>query len=132
MSLAPRESFALAVTLWAFAPAVAQELTEALLVYRGLCQRRGRPVGAGLVGLSDDLASMNGRGRTERTETERARSGLGENGLMSTQEVARVLGVSARTVRRRINDGELPSVRVGRPHRVRPEDLIAYIEANRS
>lgn len=132
MSLPPRQSSAIADLLWSFAPVVAQELAEALGVYRALCQRNGRPVGAGLSALADDLAASRGQ---ERTAGSRGGVPVGENGsqqLLDTEEVARVLGISPRSVRRRINDGDLTSVRIGRSLRVHPDDLTDYIEANRT
>ena len=46
----------------------------------------------------------------------------------SIGDVAATLGVSARTVRRRIAEGALPAVRVGRALRVRWDDLAEYAE----
>ena len=45
--------------------------------------------------------------------------------LLTVIDVAEVLRVSTRTVRRLIKSGALPSVTVGRSIRVRPEDLAA-------
>ena len=45
--------------------------------------------------------------------------------LLTIVDVAQVLKVSTRTVRRLIKSGALPSVTVGRSIRVRPEDLAA-------
>lgn len=47
--------------------------------------------------------------------------------LMTVPGAADHLGVSVRTLRRLIERGDLPSVRVGRSRRVDPEDLEAYI-----
>lgn len=46
-------------------------------------------------------------------------------------EVAAILGVSARTVRRMIARGELVACRLGRSVRVHPDDLAAYIDRRR-
>jgi len=49
--------------------------------------------------------------------------------LLTIKEVAATLGASVKTVRREIDAGELPAVRIGRLIRVRPVDLRAYIAA---
>jgi excisionase family DNA binding protein len=46
-------------------------------------------------------------------------------------EVAAILGLSARTVRRLIARRELTPCRVGRSVRVHPDDLAAYIDRQR-
>lgn len=43
---------------------------------------------------------------------------------MSINEVAALLGVSRRTVRRRINDGSIPMHKVGHLTRLRREDVL--------
>ena len=48
--------------------------------------------------------------------------------LLTTQEVAQLLNVSREHVRQLIRDGKLPSVDVGRHHRVRFSDLMIYRE----
>lgn len=47
-------------------------------------------------------------------------------------EVAKLLGVTPRTVRREITDGELVAYRIGGHYRVHGSDLAAYIEAART
>lgn len=47
--------------------------------------------------------------------------------LLTVQTVADVLGVSTRTVRRLVADGDLTPHRVGRSLRVSEEDLRAYL-----
>lgn len=47
-------------------------------------------------------------------------------------EVAKLLGVTPRTVRREISDGKLPAYRIGGHYRVHGSDLAAYIEAART
>lgn len=51
--------------------------------------------------------------------------------MLSTEAAAELLGVRAPTVRSLIELGELPAYRVGRVIKVRPEDLEAYLHANR-
>ena len=58
---------------------------------------------------------------------------MDERRLLSVKEVARVLGVSQVTVRRRISTGEIPAVRLGGPGkalRVHPDELAAWIDAD--
>jgi excisionase family DNA binding protein len=52
--------------------------------------------------------------------------------LLNIGEVADVLGVSIKTVRRRIEAGELPVIRDGRVVRVHPNDLDRYVASRRS
>lgn len=52
--------------------------------------------------------------------------------LYDVASAARVAGVSSRTIRRLIADGDLPTVRVGLLVRIRRADLQSYIDANRS
>lgn len=51
--------------------------------------------------------------------------------LIRLEETARRLGVSMTTVRRLIEAGELPAVRVGRVYRMDPRDLDAFIQAHK-
>ena len=50
---------------------------------------------------------------------------------MGTQEAARYLGVTPRTLYRFINDGNLPAFKMGRVIRLRQRDLDDFVEANR-
>ncbi|GEK86810.1 helix-turn-helix domain-containing protein [Microbacterium aerolatum] len=52
--------------------------------------------------------------------------------LYDVASAARAAGVSSRTIRRLIADGELPTVRVGLLVRIRLADLQSYIDAHRS
>ncbi len=52
--------------------------------------------------------------------------------LLTLQEVSDTLGVSPKTLRRRINAGELPVFRDKRIVRVHSADLERYISARRS
>lgn len=51
--------------------------------------------------------------------------------LITTDEVARRLGIHVETVRLLVGRGELPAVRVGRIFRFDPADVRAYIEKNK-
>lgn len=47
--------------------------------------------------------------------------------LYTLEEVANILRVSIQTVRRMVNDGELPAVKIRGQWRVRKEDLETFI-----
>ena len=52
--------------------------------------------------------------------------------LLTLQESAQILKTSMKTLRRRIDDGQLPVIRDGHIVRVHPADLERYISARRS
>lgn len=56
---------------------------------------------------------------------ERAPSSADE--LLRVEEVARRLGLSLRTTRERIGNGEIPSVKLGRSRRVRASDVARLV-----
>jgi excisionase family DNA binding protein len=47
--------------------------------------------------------------------------------LMTAQEVADALGLSALTILHWASDGRLPSLKLGRAVRFRPEDINAFL-----
>jgi excisionase family DNA binding protein len=49
--------------------------------------------------------------------------------LLPVSAVAELLGVSVATVHAAINAGELPWILFGSVRRVRPEDLVAYVQS---
>jgi excisionase family DNA binding protein len=51
--------------------------------------------------------------------------------LLTIPDVAKHLKVDSRTIRRRIEDGELRAYRFGRLVRVSPEDLASFINTHR-
>lgn len=51
--------------------------------------------------------------------------------LLTETEVSGILGCSVRTVRRRIEAGDLAVIRDGRLKRIQPEDLRIYIRNRR-
>src|ERR671910_3852647 len=57
--------------------------------------------------------------------------GAGALDLLSLTEVCRELGMSKSWVYRRIQSGEIPSVKLGRNIKVRREDLEGYLEGQR-
>lgn len=52
--------------------------------------------------------------------------------LLSLSDTAKILGCSLKTIRRRIEAGELVTIRDGRLVRVHPDDLNRYIQNHRS
>ena len=48
--------------------------------------------------------------------------------LLTMQDVAEILNCSNKTVKRRVDAGDLPVIRDGRMVRVHPEDLNHYIK----
>lgn len=50
---------------------------------------------------------------------------------LSTSEAARRLGITARTLYRIIDEGQLPAYRFGRVIRVKEGDVEAFVEASR-
>ncbi|EYD76043.1 hypothetical protein Rumeso_02472 [Rubellimicrobium mesophilum DSM 19309] len=46
--------------------------------------------------------------------------------LLTIREVAELEATSTKTIRRRIDAGELPAMKSGRQLRIRPQDLRAY------
>ncbi len=55
----------------------------------------------------------------------------GETIWLSTAEAARRLGVTARTLYRFIDEGQLPAYKFGRVIRLRESDVDAFIDASR-
>lgn len=47
--------------------------------------------------------------------------------LLTVIEIASMLNISPRTLRRRIKDKTLPAVRIGRLVRIHPDDLAAFM-----
>jgi excisionase family DNA binding protein len=74
-------------------------------------------------------------GREERPERPQAQQGAEAAGrgldLLSITEVCQELGMGKSWVYRRIQSGEIPSVKLGRNIKVRREDLEGYLEAQR-
>lgn len=52
------------------------------------------------------------------------------NTLLKAKEVAEILKVSRAMAYNLMLRGEIPTVRIGKCRRVRPEDLLHYIESN--
>jgi excisionase family DNA binding protein len=67
--------------------------------------------------------------RQERPQAQR--QGAGSLDLLSITELCRELGMGKSWVYRRIQSGEIPSVKLGRNIKVRREDLEGYLEDQR-
>jgi excisionase family DNA binding protein len=52
------------------------------------------------------------------------------NTLLKATDVAEILKISRAMAYTLMQRGEIPTVRIGKPRRVRPEDLILYIKNN--
>ncbi len=50
--------------------------------------------------------------------------------LLKAREVAEILKISRAMAYNLMLRGEIPTVRIGKCRRVRPEDLVKYIESN--
>jgi excisionase family DNA binding protein len=84
-----------------------------------------------LIGFEEALT-----GRDKRPERPQAQEGeaAGVGGgldLLSITDVCQELGMGKSWVYRRIQSGEIPSVKLGRNIKVRREDLEGYLEAQR-
>ena len=74
-------------------------------------------------------------GREERPERPQGQPGGGQAGggpeLLSITDICQELGMGKSWVYKRIQSGEIPSVKLGRNIKVRREDLEGYLEAQR-
>jgi excisionase family DNA binding protein len=65
----------------------------------------------------------------QRQQRPQAQPGAGSLDLLSITDVCQELGMGKSWVYRRIQSGEIPSVKLGRNIKVRREDLEGYLEA---
>ena len=75
-------------------------------------------------------AALGGQERREHPKEHKAPQGGGPD-LLSIPELCQELGMGKSWVYRRIQSGEIPSVKLGRNIKVRREDLEGYLEAQR-
>lgn len=76
--------------------------------------------------------ALSGRAeRLEHPEAKQGEEGRGSLDLLSITDVCQELGMGKSWVYRRIQSGEIPSVKLGRNIKVRREDLEGYLEAQR-
>jgi excisionase family DNA binding protein len=52
--------------------------------------------------------------------------------MLDIETAAQQLGVSVKTIRRLVQEKELPAYRIGRQLRFKPEELDAFLEENRT
>ena len=69
--------------------------------------------------------------RPERPQAQQGEAGGGGLDLLSITDVCQELGMGKSWVYRRIQSGEIPSVKLGRNIKVRREDLEGYLETQR-
>ncbi len=72
-------------------------------------------------------ASSTGRAADQSPLANPLHQLLPTNRLVTPGELAAALAVSARTVTRLIKAGELPAFRIGNATRIRPQDVIAFL-----
>ena len=96
----------------------------ALAEHLGWLRRNGRVPPPELSALLDALADPGGPERTTLGDLAVAADPL----LVDFETAGRMLGVCERTVRRRVDAGALPAVRVGRRRLVPVAALEAYVE----
>ena len=71
-------------------------------------------------------------GREERSERPQAQGDGGGLDLLSITDVCQELGMGKSWVYRRIQSGEIPSIKLGHNIKVRREDLEGYLEGKRT
>ena len=113
-----------------------RHLRRALGAYVSLLRIKGESW-PGVVALDAAVRSGQPSGQTRPNPTPADQDrhpvvGSQHERLLAPDAAAEVLGVSARTLRRRVAEGEIPAIRLG-PRTVRfdPQDLARYIERTR-
>jgi excisionase family DNA binding protein len=106
---------------------VLQPLREALESHRRSLEGLERA----LIEFEEALGGQERREHPKEQEAQRERAGGGLD-LLSITEVCQELGMGKSWVYRRIQSGEIPSVKLGNNIKVRREDLEGYVEANSS
>jgi len=106
---------------------VLQPLREALESHRRSLEELERA----LIEFEEALGVQERREHPKEQEAQRGGAGGGGLDLLSITEVCQELGMGKSWVYRRIQSGEIPSVKLGRNIKVRREDLEGYLEAHR-
>ena len=106
---------------------VLQPLREALESHRRSLEGLERA----LIEFEEALGVQERREHPKEQEAQRGGAGGGGLDLLSITEVCQELGMGKSWVYRRIQSGEIPSVKLGRNIKVRREDLEGYLEAHR-
>ena len=84
-----------------------------------------------LIEFEENLAGQEKRPERPQAQQGGEEAGGGGLGLLSITGVCQELGMGKSWVYRRIQSGEIPSVKLGRNIKVRREDLEGYLEAQR-
>ena len=84
-----------------------------------------------LIEFEETLSGQDGRPERPQAQPGETAAGGGHLDLLSITEVCQELGMGKSWVYRRIQSGEIPSVKLGRNIKVRREDLEGYLEAQR-
>jgi excisionase family DNA binding protein len=105
---------------------VLQPLREALESHR----RSLEGLESALIEFEEALGAQERREHPKEQEAQRGGAGGGLD-LLSITDVCQELGMGKSWVYRRIQSGEIPSVKLGRNIKVRREDLEGYLEAQR-
>ncbi len=110
--------------------AAARHLATALAAHRVRVERDGGAVPDSLR-LLEHLASFRVTGGQEGSVFGASDSGVDDQAmtprLLTFRQVADALGVSESSVKRVVDRGELPAVKVGGAVRVRTDDLDSYV-----
>jgi excisionase family DNA binding protein len=84
-----------------------------------------------LVEFEETLGGQEEQRRQERPQVQQQEGAEGGLDLLSITDVCGELGMGKSWVYRRIQSGEIPSVKLGRNIKVRREDLEGYLEGQR-
>ena len=84
-----------------------------------------------LIEFEDALVGREERPERPQAQPGEAAGGAGHLELLSIKEVCQELRMGKSWVYRRIQSGEIPSVKLGHNIKVRREDLEGYLEAQR-
>ena len=106
---------------------VLQPLREALESHR----RSLEELEHALIEFEEDLGAQERREHLKEQQAQQGGAGGGLD-LLSITEVCQELGMGKSWVYRRIQSGEIPSVKLGNNIKVGREDLEGYVEANSS
>jgi excisionase family DNA binding protein len=84
-----------------------------------------------LIEFEENLSGQEERPERPQAKQQGGEAGGGSLDLLSITDVCQELGMGKSWVYRRIQSGEIPSVKLGRNIKVRREDLEGYLEDQR-
>jgi excisionase family DNA binding protein len=105
-----------------------QHLKQALDVHH----RSLEELESALVEFEESLLSSSGAGGAQEELPQVQQQGGPQRSLLSIAEVCQELGMGKSWVYKRIQSGEIPSVKLGHNIKVRREDLESYLERQRN